>query len=227
MRGLFGQYVGAGALALLVSLVAGGADAQLEVHVDGSVVMYDGASQRMSPGAQPGARIVGGRIVHRRHGASGDAAPAPPPEIATAIHDSAERHQVDENLVRAVAWQESRYHQAAVSAKGARGTMQLEPSTARALGVDADDQAGNIEGGVIYLSKMMHRYDGDTSRALAAYNAGPGAVDRHGGVPPYRETQNYVRQVMAHIGPAGPAEAAADIPLRARMAVSVEEPEIR
>jgi hypothetical protein len=207
-------------------LAAGAACAQEEVHIDGSVVIYDGARQRMSPGAHPTARILnpkpyptvrGGKVI-------GTNAPAPPPEVATAIHDSAQRHNVDEGLVQAVAWQESRYKTGAVSAKGARGAMQLMPGTARTLGVDSADTAGNIEGGVVYLSKMMNRYGGDTEKALAAYNAGPGAVDRYGGVPPYRETQGYVHSIMGHLTRTDavgvPVE---DVgPLKARMGASSE-----
>jgi soluble lytic murein transglycosylase-like protein len=190
--------------AVAVALFAGAACAQEEVHIDGSVVIYDGARQRMSPGAHPTARILNPKpypSASEGHGGkvTGTTAPAPPPEVATAIHDSAQRHNVDEGLVQAVAWQESRYKTGAVSAKGARGAMQLMPDTARSLGVDSSDTAGNIEGGVVYLSKMMNRYGGDTEKAQAAYNAGPGAVDRYGGVPPYRETQGYVHSVMGKL----------------------------
>jgi soluble lytic murein transglycosylase-like protein len=189
--------------------------AQEEVHVDGSVVLYQGATQRMSPGAHPTALILGQhRATSGRHGA---ASPAPPAEIAQAIHDSAERHQVDEQLVREVAWQESRYRAGAVSPKGARGTMQLMPGTARSLGVDSSDTAANIDGGVVYLGQLMHRYDGDTSKALAAYNAGSRAVDRYGGVPPYRETQGYVRSIMGRLTQPNDPNAPDLSPLKARM----------
>lgn len=218
-RGRFGESARAWpvVLALAVMAAGGAAHAQLEVNVNGGVILYDGASQRMSRGAHPSARIISGGHRHMHGAAShGATVPAPPPAVAAAIHDSAQRHRVDEGLVTAVAWQESRYRTDAVSPKGARGTMQLMPSTARVLGVDSDSTDGNIEGGVVYLSKMMQRYDGDTARALAAYNAGPGAVDRAGGVPPYRETQGYVHAIMGRIGHiGGPAED--DSPLRARM----------
>jgi hypothetical protein len=204
-------------------LAAGAACAQEEVHVDGTVVIYDGARQRMSPGAHPTARILNPKpypTVQGGHGKiTGTTAPAPPPELASAIHDAAQRHNVDEGLVQAVAWQESRYKTDAVSPKGARGAMQLMPGTARTLGVDSSDAAGNVEGGVVYLSKMMNRYGGDTEKALAAYNAGPGAVDRYGGVPPYRETQGYVHSIMGRLtrtdSPGAPVE---DVgPLKSRM----------
>ncbi|HEY5288792.1 MAG TPA: lytic transglycosylase domain-containing protein, partial [Caulobacteraceae bacterium] len=123
----------------------------------------------------------------------------------------------DARLVEAVAWQESHYNSSARSRKGARGTMQLMPSTARALGVDSTDESGNVEGGVIYLSKMMNQFNGDEAKALAAYNAGPAAVTRYGGVPPYRETRAYVHSIMGRLGEAdGPA--AEDLtPLKARI----------
>ena len=87
-----------------------------------------------------------------------------------------------------------------VSAAGAIGEMQLMPATARALGVDPWDTRDNFRGGAAYLGGLVHRYDGDLIRALAAYNAGPGAVDRYGGVPPYRETQAYVAAIMNRLG---------------------------
>jgi hypothetical protein len=198
-------------------LAAGAACAQEEVHVDGSVVLYQGATQRMSPGAHPTALILT-PAGHRVRGGHGAASPAPPPEVAQAIHDSAQRHQVDENLVREVAWQESHYKTDAVSNKGARGAMQLMPGTARSLGVDSSDPNSNIEGGVVYLGQLMRRYDNDKSKALAAYNAGSGAVDRYGGIPPYRETQGYVHSIMGRLAQPVNDPNAPDIsPLRARM----------
>ncbi|HEV7157421.1 MAG TPA: lytic transglycosylase domain-containing protein [Caulobacteraceae bacterium] len=200
------------AMGVAAALACGAARAQmLEVHADGTVVSYEGDSQRLSPGAHPTALIVS---AHKRHGRAG-ATPAPPPAVAAAIHASAERHQIDEGLVTAVAWQESHYRNQAVSRKGARGTMQLMPATARRMGVDSASTEGNIEGGVVYLAQMMQRYDGDTAKALAAYNAGPQRVDRYGGVPPYRETQGYVHSIMGRMGRIGGAED--DLPLKTRM----------
>ena len=106
------------------------------------------------------------------------------------------RHNVDTDLIHAVIRQESNYDVFAVSVKGACGLMQLMPGTALRFGVkDIFDPAENVEGGVKYLRHLMDRYEGDRIRALAAYNAGEGAVDRYGGVPPYRETQDYVDRV--------------------------------
>jgi soluble lytic murein transglycosylase-like protein len=129
------------------------------------------------------------------------AARATPAEVAAAIQESSSRHAVPVPVVEAVAWQESRYNQAAVSPKGARGVMQLMPATATTLGVDAGDLRGNIDGGVAYLAQQMRRY-GDLRLALAAYNAGPAAVDRYGDVPPYTETQTYVRAILGRLSAA-------------------------
>lgn len=98
----------------------------------------------------------------------------------------------------------------AVSPKGARGVMQLMPGTARALGIDARDTIANIDGGADYLSRMMRRFDGDLVKTLAAYNAGPEAVDRYGGLPPYAETANYVRAILRRLGQ--PIGASAGLP---------------
>jgi soluble lytic murein transglycosylase-like protein len=126
-------------------------------------------------------------------------APAKPddPEIAAAIADSANRCAVDPDLLRAVIQAESGYNRFAVSPKGAQGLMQLMPGTAAALGVtDAFDVRQNIAGGAAYLRQQLDRF-GSLDLALAAYNAGPAAVSRHNGIPPFPETQNYVARVMA------------------------------
>ena len=114
------------------------------------------------------------------------------------------RHNVDTDLIHAVIRQESNYDVFAVSVKGACGLMQLMPGTALRFGVkDIFDPAENVEGGVKYLRHLMDRYEGDRIRALAAYNAGEGAVDRYGGVPPYRETEDYVDRVRRWYGSLG------------------------
>jgi len=110
----------------------------------------------------------------------------------------AKEYGVDEDLVRAVIRVESANNPNALSSKGAMGLMQLMPQTARMLGVnDAWDPEQNIRGGVKYLSQLSDRFNGDIVKVLAGYNAGPSRVDQFDGVPPYKETQNYVRKVMA------------------------------
>jgi soluble lytic murein transglycosylase-like protein len=114
------------------------------------------------------------------------------------ITETATRQGVPPALVKAVIAAESAFNSQAVSRKGAQGLMQLMPATAASLGVrDAFEPDQNVAGGTSYLRAMIDRY-GDLSRALAAYNAGPKAVDRYGGIPPYRETRAYVDRVLTY-----------------------------
>lgn len=110
--------------------------------------------------------------------------------------EAARTHGVDQRLLEAVAWQESRGRMSAVSPRGALGVMQLMPGTAAEMGVRPDDLADNIRGGALYLRRQIDRFGGSIPLALAAYNAGPGAVLRYRGIPPYRETQAYVARIM-------------------------------
>lgn len=126
--------------------------------------------------------------------------------IATTARD----HGLQPGLLEAVAWQESRGQMNAVSVKGARGVMQLMPGTAAELGVQVDDLADNIRGGALYLRRQLDRF-GSVPLALAAYNAGPGAVLRYGGIPPYRETQGYVAKIMGRWRPTASAAPATPI----------------
>jgi soluble lytic murein transglycosylase-like protein len=117
-------------------------------------------------------------------------------KIDEMIREVSERYRVDPALVRAVIETESNWNTTAVSSKGALGLMQLVPGTAQQLGVNnAFDPKQNLDGGVRYLHGLLQRYNGDLDKALAAYNAGPGAVDRARGVPQYRETREYVQKV--------------------------------
>lgn len=108
---------------------------------------------------------------------------------------------MDPELIKAVARVESNYNPTALSPKGALGIMQLVPATAERFGVaDPYDPAQNIEGGVRYLKFLQDRFPGNLALALAAYNAGENAVRRHGGIPPYRETRDYVRKIRRLYG---------------------------
>jgi soluble lytic murein transglycosylase-like protein len=121
------------------------------------------------------------------------------------VQKTAEKHHVDPDLVRAVISTESNWNASAVSSKGAQGLMQLIPGTAQRLGVgNAFDPAQNVDAGVRYLGMLLERYNGDLSKALAAYNAGPGIVDRFGGVPNFPETRSYVQKVTANYLRPGP-----------------------
>jgi soluble lytic murein transglycosylase-like protein len=120
-------------------------------------------------------------------------------ELDSYFAEASATYGVDEKLLKAVAKAESNFNPSAVSSAGAIGIMQLMPSTAAGLGVsDSFDARENILGGAKYLSQLLNKYNGDTSLALAAYNAGSARVDEYGGIPPYTETQNYVAKVLAY-----------------------------
>jgi soluble lytic murein transglycosylase-like protein len=130
------------------------------------------------------------------------ASPSGAGDLRQLATETARRHGVDPALVLAVTGVESAFDTRAVSPKGAQGLMQLMPGTARDLGVaDPLDPAANLDGGTRYLRDLLAKYDGDLTKALAAYNAGPGAVARHQGVPPYKETREYVKKVLRRYKP--------------------------
>src|SRR6476660_608451 len=117
------------------------------------------------------------------------------------IYHAGERQGVDPRFIHAVIKQESRYNPKAVSGVGAQGLMQMMPATAKRFGLkDPFDPAANVEAGTKYLKFLLKKFNGDVSLALAGYNAGEGSVEKYNGVPPYGETQNYVKKISATYG---------------------------
>ena len=143
---------------------------------------------------EPAAPVAGG--------AWADALPPAGKPYAAAIDAAARRAGLDPRVVAAVAWSESGFAAGARSGAGATGLMQLMPATAASLGVDPTDPVQSLAGGARYLRAQLDRF-GRLDLALAAYNAGPGAVTRHGGIPPYDETRTYVRRVLERIDSLG------------------------
>jgi len=201
------------ALAAALGWAALPARAQLSYYVDdqGNVVVYtnDNAPQARKASAEkaPGDKAEKGSVASElnRNTATlraANSAPAAPSLGADVLHqlvqETAQKHNVDPNLVSAVISTESNWNTSAISRKGAQGLMQLVPETAQHFGVyNPFDPAQNVDAGVRYLSMLLDRYNGDLPKALAAYNAGPRVVDRWGGVPDYRETREYVRKVTS------------------------------
>jgi soluble lytic murein transglycosylase-like protein len=123
-----------------------------------------------------------------------------PSDLESIFKKASDTYGVSEDLLKAVAKAESNFNTNSTSSAGAMGVMQLMPSTAAQLGVtDAYDAEQNIMGGAKLLSQLLNKYDGDTSLALAAYNAGSGNVDKYGGIPPFTETQNYVSKILGYL----------------------------
>ena len=159
---------------------------------------------RLAAVSTPGTTAAAGTIAA---GATGKGASTP---YAAEIDAAAAKYNVDPALLRGLIRQESNFNPNAVSPAGASGLTQLMPGTAAGLGVtDPTDPAQAIEGGAKYLRQQLDRFGGDVEKALAAYNAGPGAVAKFGGVPPYAETQAYVQKVMGYAREYGLGGAAA------------------
>lgn len=142
--------------------------------------------------------ILSGTLDSALNGTAPAAATTSSATITDAINQASARYGVPTRLIRGVIEQESGMNTNAVSSAGALGLMQLMPATAQALGVQNPlDPSQNIDGGTRYLASLLQQFNGDSALALAAYNAGPNAVRQYGGIPPYPETQQYVRNVLA------------------------------
>jgi soluble lytic murein transglycosylase-like protein len=129
-----------------------------------------------------------------------DCDPVADPVLTPLIDSAAKQHQLQPKLIRSVIEQESAFHACAVSAKGAKGLMQLMPSTIEQFKVtDVFDPQQNIEAGASFLQQLLEKYKGDLKLALAAYNAGPATVDKTGAIPDIKETQDYVERIMKKV----------------------------
>jgi soluble lytic murein transglycosylase-like protein len=157
---------------------------------DGAAIVYSGPTQFTDRGATPLAAQASRpeRLAAEPEGGNTDA-----------LNRAAEIADLSPALVAAVAWRESGFRADRTSKSGAVGEMQLMPKTAKALRVDAAKDDENLRGGAVYLKSLLTRYHGDLTLALAAYNAGPGAVDRYGGPPPFKETQAYVAAILSRL----------------------------
>lgn len=199
------------------ALAAAGAQAQIYAGVSdsGGIVLSNHASQAtptlyVSGAPTPRADLVPTLVPEANVQPAAQAPTAAPAALVPMIRDAAREHALSATVLTAVIAAESGFNPRAVSRKGAQGLMQLMPETARRFGVkDAFSVRDNLRGGATYLRELLRLFEGDLSLALAAYNAGEGAVQRAGRrIPPYRETQDYVAKVLAYAGLAdgtGPA----------------------
>jgi len=191
------------AFALAVLIVAGSARAQVyEIGDGGALAVRDGGGAvvwREAPLKPIAASLSNATALAAQTVAPVGGASSSMTNYSAMLSAAAARHALNPALLEAMVWQESRWHANAVSPKGARGLTQLMPATAQALGVDARDPAANLDGGARYLRMMLDHFGGDVEKALAAYNAGISRVERAGGIPNIRETQNYVAAIMARV----------------------------
>ncbi|HUP46411.1 MAG TPA: lytic transglycosylase domain-containing protein [Thermoanaerobaculia bacterium] len=178
-------------ITLLLGTVAAPAVASGQFTARKILISNDATAIRATEGGGKGKTIVEVPVTKKPR-----VLRAVPASLAGIFEDAGRLYSLDPLLLAAVARQESRFQTRAVSPAGARGVMQLMPRTAASLGVtDSFDPRQNILGGAKYLRMLLDQFRGDVSLSLAAYNAGPGAVRKHGGIPPYRETKAYVAAI--------------------------------
>ena len=185
------------------ALLASGMRLRIDRHEQrgSSVVLYSGegsttvAAAEVS-GFEPEDYVAPKTAAPARVPEPAAATPPAPVDAKALVDAAAKKAAIPAKLLRSVVAAESAYQTAAVSPKGAIGLMQLMPGTASQYGADPKDPAQNVEAGTAYLRDLLLKYNGDVALALAAYNAGPGAVQKYGGVPPYAETRSYVGRVI-------------------------------
>ena len=159
----------------------------------GSVVAVAEADAGALAGVAAGVERVAGVPVTQAPLSAG------PAQWQARVAELSAKYDLSPSLIEALVWQESRWRPGAVSPAGARGLAQLMPGTARFLGVNPDDPHANLEGGARYLRQQLDAFGGDLEKALAAYNAGPGRVQRAGGIPAIRETREYVAAILGRL----------------------------
>ena len=172
----------------------------LEIEPDGAVVRYDHPAQYLVGTSGPHPLAEAQPTPVPQHAAGPQArSPQNRAAIGSALRAASRYNAIHQDLLDAVAWRESAFRSDAISPKGAVGVMQLMPSTARSLGVNPRDGVANVQGGARYLRTLLARYDGDIVKMLAAYNAGPAAVDHYGGVPPFAETRAFINAILERL----------------------------
>lgn len=172
-------------------------------EITGAPPSFPGVADATGPSQNPSFASMVAQALQNQGAQTAGVAPnapamVPPAQLEQLVQANGASFGVDPSLIKAIIANESGFNPNATSRTGAQGLMQLEPDTAAGLGVsDAYDPAQNIYGGTRYIRGLLDRFHGDMHLAVAAYNAGPGAVEKYGDVPPYAETQNYVQNVIA------------------------------
>lgn len=172
----------------------------MEIGVNGHSWVAGGPKSAVAERPVPAGGSAGQLVAEPHGGSLTHVNPtAGPAQWQGRVAELAAKYDISPALLEAVVWQESRWNTGAVSPVGARGLAQLMPGTARQMGVNPHDPSANLEGGARYLRMQLDAFGGDIEKALAAYNAGPGRVQRAGGIPAIRETQLYVSAILSRL----------------------------